>query len=258
MTAAPIIGSGSIVIMRDPDGGWINASIYRVQVHGRNKVTVQFDHGGRHGAIIAKKYWDQGKPCPLAVVNGEDPALFIAGFEYLPAGQSEYEFAGAIKGAPIEVYRGTADRPADPGARGDRVRRPSPADERDHAAGRTVRRIHRLLRIGSAAGAGHGGDGILSSRRSDPAGLAADEAAALSFRAAVPRRHHLAESRCRRRHRRGRGLAARLAAHDRGGAQAALRRPRQARRAGRRGAQLHGAHRRGGGRRRRPVQPRTT
>jgi 3-polyprenyl-4-hydroxybenzoate decarboxylase len=27
-------GSGSIVIMRDPDGGWINASIYRVQVHG--------------------------------------------------------------------------------------------------------------------------------------------------------------------------------------------------------------------------------
>src|SRR5947209_1290139 len=65
----PFIGSGSVVIMRDPDGGWINASIYRVQVHGRDKVTVQFDHAGRHGAIIAKKYWEQGKPCPLAVVN---------------------------------------------------------------------------------------------------------------------------------------------------------------------------------------------
>jgi 4-hydroxy-3-polyprenylbenzoate decarboxylase len=102
----PFIGSGSIVIMRDPDGGWINASIYRIQVHGRNTVTVQFDHLGRHGAIIAKKYWDQGKPCPLAVVHGEDPALFIAGFEYLPGGQSEYEFAGAIKGAPIEVIAG--------------------------------------------------------------------------------------------------------------------------------------------------------
>ncbi|MET0925597.1 MAG: UbiD family decarboxylase, partial [Xanthobacteraceae bacterium] len=50
----PFIGSGSIVIMRDPDGGWINASIYRVQVHGKDRVTVQFDHGGRHGAIIAK------------------------------------------------------------------------------------------------------------------------------------------------------------------------------------------------------------
>ena len=102
------IGSGSLVIMRDPETGWINASIYRVQVHGRNKVTVQFDHQGRHGAIIAKKYWDQGKSCPLAIVNGEDPALFIAGFEYLPAGQSEYDFAGAIKGAPIELCAGPA------------------------------------------------------------------------------------------------------------------------------------------------------
>jgi 4-hydroxy-3-polyprenylbenzoate decarboxylase len=102
----PFIGSGSIVIMRDPDGGWINASIYRVQVHGRNKVTIQFDHQGRHGAIIAKKYWDKGQSCPVSVVNGEDPALFIAGFEYLPDGQSEYDFAGAIKGAPIEMMPG--------------------------------------------------------------------------------------------------------------------------------------------------------
>src|SRR5882672_6703885 len=104
----PYIGTGSIVIMRDPDGGWINASIYRVQVHGKTKVTIQFDHQGRHGAIIAKKYWDQGKPCPVAVVNGEHPALFVAGFEYLPTGSSEYDFAGAIKGAPVEVFAGPA------------------------------------------------------------------------------------------------------------------------------------------------------
>jgi len=102
----PYIGSGSIVIMRDPDGGWINASIYRVQVHGRNRVTVQFDHQGRHGAVIARKYWEKGQACPVAIVNGQDPALFIAGFEYLPDGQSEYDFAGAIKGAPIEVMAG--------------------------------------------------------------------------------------------------------------------------------------------------------
>jgi UbiD family decarboxylase len=102
----PFVGSGSIVVMRDPDSGWINASIYRVQVHGPNRVTVQFDHGGRHGAIIAGKYWARGESCPVAVVHGEDPALFIAGFEYLPGGQSEYAFAGSIKGAPIEVCAG--------------------------------------------------------------------------------------------------------------------------------------------------------
>jgi UbiD family decarboxylase len=100
------IGSGSIVVMRDPDSGWINASIYRVQVHDRNRVTVQFDHPGRHGAIIAKKYWDRGQACPIAVVNGEDPALFIAGFESLPAEFSEFEFAGAIKESPIELCAG--------------------------------------------------------------------------------------------------------------------------------------------------------
>jgi 4-hydroxy-3-polyprenylbenzoate decarboxylase len=102
----PYIGSGSIVVMRDPDDGWLNASIYRVQVQDRTKVTIQFDHEGRHGAMIARKFWDRGQTCPVAVVNGEHPALFVAGFEYLPAGASEYDFAGAIKGAPIEVFAG--------------------------------------------------------------------------------------------------------------------------------------------------------
>lgn len=102
----PFIGAGSIVVMRDPDTGWINASIYRIQVHGRDRLTLQFDHQGRHGAIIAAKYWDRGQTCPVAIVNGPDPALFIAGFEYLPEGASEYAFAGAIKGEPLDVAPG--------------------------------------------------------------------------------------------------------------------------------------------------------
>ncbi len=102
----PYIGSGSLVVMRDPDTGWINASIYRVQVHGPRQVTVQFDHLGRHGAIIAKKYWDAGRSCPVVVVNGDDPALFVAGFESLPEGVSEFAFAGAIRGAPVELVAG--------------------------------------------------------------------------------------------------------------------------------------------------------
>jgi 4-hydroxy-3-polyprenylbenzoate decarboxylase len=102
----PYIGSGSLVVTGDPESNWINASIYRVQVHSHNLVTVQFDHQGRHGAIIAKKYWDLGKPCPIVIVNGQDPALFIAGFEYLPEGHSELDFAGAIKGQPVDIIKG--------------------------------------------------------------------------------------------------------------------------------------------------------
>ncbi|GEP12027.1 UbiD family decarboxylase [Methylobacterium gnaphalii] len=106
LDGGPYIGSGSLIITRDPDSGWINAAIYRVQVHGHNKVTIQFDHTGRHGSMIARKYWEKGKSCPVAIVNGQDPALFIAGFEYLPAEQSEYDFAGSIKGFPIDVVDG--------------------------------------------------------------------------------------------------------------------------------------------------------
>lgn len=102
----PYIGSGSIVLTRDPDSGWVNSSIYRVQVHDRNLVTVQFDHQGRHGAMISRKYWDKGEACPIVIVNGQDPSLFIAGFEYLPEGSSELDFAGAIRGTPVEVFDG--------------------------------------------------------------------------------------------------------------------------------------------------------
>lgn len=99
----PYIGSGSLIVMRDPESGWINASIYRVQLHGPDRCTIQFDHPGRHGAIIARKYWERSESCPVAIVSGQDPALFMAGFEYLPEGISEYDFAGAIKGQPIEL-----------------------------------------------------------------------------------------------------------------------------------------------------------
>ncbi|WP_189413979.1 UbiD family decarboxylase domain-containing protein, partial [Mesorhizobium sp. M00.F.Ca.ET.217.01.1.1] len=91
--------------MGDPDSDWVNASIYRVQVQTANTVTIQFDHLGRHGAILAKKFWDQGKSCPVAIVNGQDPSLFLAGFEALPAGYSEYDFAGAVKGEAIPLAR---------------------------------------------------------------------------------------------------------------------------------------------------------
>jgi UbiD family decarboxylase len=250
----PYIGSGSIVVMRDPDGGWINASIYRVQVHTRNKVTVQFDHQGRHGAIIAKKYWDAGKPCPIAVVNGPDPALFIAGFEYLPAGQSEYDFAGAIKDAPIDVIAGPA------------TGLPLPAAAEIIFEGELLLPSQETLPEGPfgeftgyyaatkrpcpvmAVTAVH--------HRNDPILLGSPPMKPPRFHFGfVPRRQHLEPTGNGRRHRRDRRLAARVAAHDRGRAQAALCRSRQARRFDRSGQQLHGPPGRRGGRGCGPIKP---
>ncbi|MEO8721939.1 MAG: UbiD family decarboxylase [Sphingobium sp.] len=102
----PYIGSGALVMTRDLDRGWVNSSIYRVQVHDARRVTIQFDHTGRHGAMMARQYWDRGEGCPVAVVCGQDPALFIAGFEYLPDGVSELDFAGGIKQSPVPIHMG--------------------------------------------------------------------------------------------------------------------------------------------------------
>lgn len=102
----PYIGTASLVVTCDPNSEWTNSAIYRVQKHGKNRLTVQFDHRGRHGAMIAQRYWDSDRPCPIAIAVGEDPALFFAAIEPLPEGKTEYEIAGALKGAPIDVFPG--------------------------------------------------------------------------------------------------------------------------------------------------------
>lgn len=102
----PYIGTSALIITRDPRNEWTNTAIYRVQKHGKNRLTVQFDHRGRHGLMIAQKYWDSGKPCPIAIAIGEDPALFFAAIEPVPEGKTEYENAGGLKGVPIEVFPG--------------------------------------------------------------------------------------------------------------------------------------------------------
>src|SRR5271163_2637907 len=99
------IGTGNMVIMRDPDTGWINYGAYRVQAHDKRLATVMCSKG-KHGDMIQRKYHERGLPCPVAVVCGMHPALFmIAGLE-IPHGKNEYDAAGGLIGEPIEVIAG--------------------------------------------------------------------------------------------------------------------------------------------------------
>jgi 4-hydroxy-3-polyprenylbenzoate decarboxylase len=91
--------------MRDPDTGWINYGAYRVQAHEKNIATVMCSKG-KHGDMIQKKYHERGEPCPVAVVCGMHPALFmIAGLE-IPHGKNEYDAAGGLLGEPVQVIKG--------------------------------------------------------------------------------------------------------------------------------------------------------
>jgi len=96
------IGTDDLVIMRDPDGGWINAATYRSMVHDRNHVNVWMSPG-KHGRQIREKYFRAGKPCPVLISCGHDPLLFLAGGNELKFGVSEYDYAAGHRGLPYEV-----------------------------------------------------------------------------------------------------------------------------------------------------------
>jgi UbiD family decarboxylase len=99
------IGTGCMVIMRHPDTGWINYGAYRIQVHDRNVATVMCSKG-KHGNLIMRRYQELGQRCPVAVVVGMHPALFmVAGLE-IPYGKNEYDAAGGLLGEPVEVIAG--------------------------------------------------------------------------------------------------------------------------------------------------------
>src|SRR4029079_7531993 len=99
------IGTGDMVIMKDPDTGWINYGAYRGQARDSNVASVMCSKG-KHGDIIMRKYFQRGEPCPIAVVCGMHPILFmIAGLE-IPYGKNEYDAAGGLLGEAIEVIKG--------------------------------------------------------------------------------------------------------------------------------------------------------
>src|SRR5438876_3365215 len=72
------IGTGCIVVMRDPDSGWVNAGTYRVQQHDEQTLGIYIS-AGKHGRMIRDKYWARGQACPVAVSVGQDPLLLMLG-----------------------------------------------------------------------------------------------------------------------------------------------------------------------------------
>jgi 4-hydroxy-3-polyprenylbenzoate decarboxylase len=99
------IGTECMVIVKDPDSDWVNVGTYRCQVHDRATISV-FMEPGKHGDAIRRKYWANGKPCPMAICVGQAPVLGTLAATTLPAGVSEYAVAGARIGRPIDVVLG--------------------------------------------------------------------------------------------------------------------------------------------------------
>ena len=101
------IGSGCAVVTQDPDSDWVNLGAYRIMILDEKRVAVNIE-AGKHGRMHFEKWWEREGRCPIAISLGHDPLILaMAGLE-IPTGISEYNFAGAIMGSPVEVVKAPA------------------------------------------------------------------------------------------------------------------------------------------------------
>jgi len=100
------LGTGCAVIVKDPEEDWVNVGTYRCMLYNRDKIFVNMA-AGKHGRLIMDKYHARGKSCPVVISLAQDPALWMAAtYNGVPWGMSEFDFAGWLRGKPIEVIRG--------------------------------------------------------------------------------------------------------------------------------------------------------
>src|SRR5690554_2399424 len=103
--AGPLITWG-LVVTKGPHKERQNLGIYRQQVIGRNKVIMRWlSHRG--GALDFQE-WKQanpGKPFPVAVALGADPATILGAVTPVPDALSEYAFAGLLRGSKTELVK---------------------------------------------------------------------------------------------------------------------------------------------------------
>ncbi|WP_211467097.1 4-hydroxy-3-polyprenylbenzoate decarboxylase [Collimonas silvisoli] len=102
---APLITWG-LVITKGPHKKRQNLGIYRQQVLGRNKVIMRW-LAHRGGALDFREHAiaTGGKPYPVAVALGADPATILGAVTPVPDSLSEYQFAGLLRGSRTELVK---------------------------------------------------------------------------------------------------------------------------------------------------------
>ena len=102
---APLITWG-LVITKGPNKERQNLGVYRQQVLGRNKVIMRW-LPQRGGALDFREHIElhRGKPYPVAVALGADPATILGAVTPVPDSLSEYQFAGLLRGSRTELVK---------------------------------------------------------------------------------------------------------------------------------------------------------
>jgi 4-hydroxy-3-polyprenylbenzoate decarboxylase len=93
-----------LVITRGPEKARHNLGIYRMQVIARNRVIMRWL--AHRGGALDFRDWQRaypGKPFPVTVALGADPATILGAVTPVPDTLSEYAFAGLLRGSRTEL-----------------------------------------------------------------------------------------------------------------------------------------------------------
>jgi UbiD family decarboxylase len=100
------IGTGCAVVTRDYDTGRINLGAYRMQVQDDGRSASVNIEAGKHGAQHLRRWFEAEGRAPIAVSLGHHPAYLVAAGVEVPADVSEYDYVGAMMGAPVRTLAG--------------------------------------------------------------------------------------------------------------------------------------------------------
>jgi 4-hydroxy-3-polyprenylbenzoate decarboxylase len=104
--AGPYFTMG-LVRAQDPETGEADVTIHRLCVQGPDLLSIYFAPG-RHIDVFREKAEAAGRPLPVSVSIGLDPAIYVAAcFEppATPLGLDELTIAGGLRRRPVELVR---------------------------------------------------------------------------------------------------------------------------------------------------------
>lgn len=108
--AGPFFCLGLVLASDPEDSSLTDVTIHRLCVQERDELSM-FLAAGRHIEVFRKKAEEAGKPLPVTINMGLDPAIYIgACFEAptTPFGYNELGVAGALRQQPVELVQGVA------------------------------------------------------------------------------------------------------------------------------------------------------
>lgn len=103
--AGPYITMG-MCYASDPETGESDVTIHRLCLQSKDEISMYFVPGSRHLEVFRQKAEAAGKPLPISLSIGVDPAIEIAScFEppTTPLGYNELGVAGAIRGEGVKM-----------------------------------------------------------------------------------------------------------------------------------------------------------